>query len=186
MDLVELTIDELIDTGALSIAIPEADLSRIRLSAPPLPVDSKSRSCAHLSKFSRERSSWDSEKQRRTFHRHGETHWHKNRTTVPAKEPHCPGHATRQLEFPIFLKANKDGWPQVLERHGGYIVPRTRRDNEETNQHFLGLTLQTQKGAAHCNSLSHDSRANEARKTNGPSDQVAFAQRKWGKCSLLH
>ena len=34
MDFGELTIDGLIDTGALSSAIPEADLSKIRLLAP--------------------------------------------------------------------------------------------------------------------------------------------------------
>ena len=101
MDFGELTLDGLIDTGAHSSAIPEADLSKIRLLVPQSIVKE-----GPAPSFQILVANGDLE------------------THVLTKKPYSPRHAPRHTKFSLFLNAIENGCPQILERHGTHPQPR--------------------------------------------------------------
>ena len=110
MDFGELTIDGLIDTRALSSAIPEMDLRKIRLLSPQSVIRE-----GPPHKFQMMVANGQLETPKSTIELKLEVgdiefheifivmtnHW----TNVPSAKPYSSGHATRTFELPILLDA---------------------------------------------------------------------------------
>ena len=131
MDAGELTLDALEDTRALSSAIPEADLRKIRLLAPqsifkegPAPnfqivvangqletpkstVELKFEVVGHRIP--------------RDIHSHANTHQSIDWPFVPSTEQHHPGHETRCPEVPFLFMAMKNCRSQIYYHHGTHL-----------------------------------------------------------------
>ena len=101
MDFGELTLDGLVDTGALSSAIPEADLRKILLSAPPSIIEE-----GPAPNFQIMVASGQMETPKRTvelkfevsdidFHSHGKTYKSVNWSFVTPTEQYHTGYETR-------------------------------------------------------------------------------------------
>ena len=117
-DFGELTLDGLIDTGAHSSAIPEADLRQIRLLAPQFVVK---KGPPHLSNYSVANGDLETPKSTVELkYEVGDIEFHEsfivmvklsshNRTDNLTKKPHSPRHAPRYIKLSLFFNANEDG-----------------------------------------------------------------------------
>ena len=110
MDFGELTIDGLIDTGALSSAIPENDLRKIRLLSPQSVI----RECLPPNfqimvangQLETPKSTIELKFEvPRNFHRNGTFDRTDYWTNVPSEKPYSAGHETRNTKFPALFEA---------------------------------------------------------------------------------
>ena len=130
MDFGELTLDGLVDTGALSSAIPESDLRKIRLLAPQSIVKE-----GPAPNFQIMVANGQLETPKSTVELKfevGDIEFHEifivmEKLTSPLigllflQRNNNPGHASGSPKFPVFLHAIKNGGSQVHQRHGAYI-----------------------------------------------------------------
>ena len=113
MDFGELTINGLIDTGAHSSAIPEADLRKIRLLAPQSIVKERPAPTFQIMVANGQLETPKSTVELKF--EVGDIEFHEifivmeKLTNVPPEESYSAGHATRHSQFPIFLDATQNG-----------------------------------------------------------------------------
>ena len=115
MDFGELTIDGLIDTGAHSSAIPEADLRKIRLLAPQSIVKEGPAPTFQIMVANAQLETPKSTVELKF--EVGDIEFHEifivmekltGPIIVPPEESYSTGHATRHTQFPIFLDATQN------------------------------------------------------------------------------
>ena len=129
MDFGELTLDGLVDTGALSSAIPEADLRKIRLLAPQSIIKE-----GPAPYFQIMVANGQLETPKSTVELEfevGEIDFHEifivmEKLTSPLiglsfLERNNTRHATGNLKFPILCHAIENSGSQVHKRHGIYL-----------------------------------------------------------------
>ena len=150
MDFGELTLDGLIDTGAHSSAIPEADLRKIRLLAPQSIVKEEPAPSFQILIANGDLETAESTVEVKT---EGDTEFHEicfviDKLCSPIiglmflQRTHTVLDMSQSItKLSLFLNAIEESWPQVLQCHETHLPPRGRIDSAEWPQsHYNTLS----------------------------------------------